>query len=73
MSTSLPHARAKFTRDATYIRAMLRDAEAAIKAGDWSTAEAALQEIAGVASTNSEWAYDNAHGLQDARYHLAYK
>ena len=58
--------------DIAYIRIQLRNAETAIKNGDWKEAEEIFQEIGAIGATQESCCRDNLHGVQNADYELAY-
>lgn len=58
--------------DIAYIRVELRNAEIAIKNGDWKEAEKIFQEIGAIGATQESCCRDNFHRVQNADYELAY-
>lgn len=58
--------KAAFSRDHTYIRWALRDADQAVKEGRWQDAADIYLEISGVAGTLEAMAFDNHHGIENA-------
>lgn len=63
---NLPHKRGGFYSDIRYIRQVLRQMEAAVKAGDWADVEEGFNEISGAAATCSQNGFDNRLNRKEA-------
>lgn len=63
---NLPHKRGAFYADIRYIRQVLRQMEASVKAGDWADVEEGFNEISGTTATLSAFGFDNRLNRKDA-------